>query len=90
MKRETRESERTQQEVKLAQHDVNKARILAAHIAELVFAQDETVPQKILAAGILFGGMAALGGLDLKSAYLILEDTHGSASKFSDEEGLFQ
>ena len=43
-----------------AKHDITKSRILAAQVAELLYAQDETIQQKIIAAGIVFSAMAAL------------------------------
>lgn len=83
-------SEPTQEQMREAHINMNKARILAAQIGELLFAQDETVTQKIVAAGILFGGCAAMGGMPIEIAIRILKNVYENACEFVEVEGTMQ
>jgi hypothetical protein len=80
----------SKEKIREAENSIDKARILAAHMGELLFAQDETVEQKIIAAGILFAGMAAMGGMPIEIAIALLKNVYENASDFVEIEGQLQ
>lgn len=80
----------TQDEVKSAKHDITRARVLAAQVAELLYAQEETAQQKIIAAGLVFSGMCALHKMDFMNAVNLLAGCYELAEDFFDAAGPMQ
>jgi len=68
----------------------NKARFLAANMADLLFAQDETLEQKVVATGILFGGVAAMSGMPIEMAIVFIKNIYANADDFVLVEGFMQ
>ena len=73
-----------------AKHDITKSRVLAAQVAELLYAQDETIQQKIIAAGIVFSAMAALHEISFKDAVSLLAGCYELAGEFFETAGPVQ
>ena len=80
----------TKEEMSQANMDIKRARILAVQVVELLYAQEETTQQKIIAAGIVFGSMAALHGLQISDAKVLLEGCYALAEDFFDAAGPMQ
>ena len=80
----------TPEQVKQAKVDITRARVLAAQVAELLYAQEETAQQKIIAAGIVFAAMCALHEVSYKDSLNILNGCYELAQDFFETEGLIQ
>lgn len=80
----------TNEEVKHAKDDITRARILAAQVAELLYAQEETTQQKIIASGIVFSAMCALHGVAFKDAVTLMVGCYELAEDFFDAAGPLQ
>ena len=80
----------TKEEVSHANDDIARARILAAQVAELLYAQDETTQQKIIASGIVFSAMCALHGVAFKDAVALMVGCFELAEDFFDAAGPLQ
>jgi hypothetical protein len=80
----------TEEQRKHAKTDITRARVLAAQVAELLYAQEETAQQKIIAAGIVFSGMCALHKMDYKHAVNLLAGCYELAEDFFDAAGPVQ
>ena len=80
----------TKEEVHKANNDIMRARILAAQVAELLYAQDETTQQKIIASGIVFSAMCALHGVAFKDAVSMMVGCFELAEDFFDAAGPLQ
>jgi hypothetical protein len=80
----------TKDEVKHAKQDITRARILAAQLAELLYAQEETTQQKIIASGIVFSAMCALHGVAFKDAITLMVGCFEMAEDFFDAAGPLQ
>lgn len=80
----------TEEQRKLAKTDITRARVLAAQVAELLYAQEETAQQKIIAAGIVFSGMCALHKMDFMTAVNLLAGCYELAEDFFDSAGPLQ
>jgi hypothetical protein len=80
----------TTEEVQHAKQDITRARVLAAQVAELLYAQEETAQQKIIAAGLVFSGMCALHKMDYKHAVNLLAGCYELAEDFFDAAGPVQ
>jgi hypothetical protein len=75
------------------QHDpevLERSKVLAAHLAELLYAQEETTQEKIVAAGIVFSSMAAMHGIPLPHAINLLVGCYGLADNFFETAGPMQ
>jgi len=83
----TREEDKA---TKKAIEDLNKSRILAAHLAELIYSQDETTQQKIMAVGILFSSMCVLHEVPPERIAELLEYCLNMAEGFFEEVGKMQ
>lgn len=81
---------REKEEFARAALDISRARVLAAQVAELLYAQEESANQKIIAAGIVFGAMSALHDIKLKDACTLLEGCYSLAEEFFDAAGPLQ
>jgi hypothetical protein len=86
MKQEKAESDKAKE----IEQDLPKAKILAAQLAELVYAQDETMRQKIIASGILFSSLAAMHGIPLTHAIHLLVSCYELADNFFESAGPMQ
>jgi hypothetical protein len=80
----------TKEEVNEANADITRARILAAQVAELLYAQEETTQQKIIASGIVFSAMCALHGVAFKDAVTLMVGCFELAEDFFDAAGPIQ
>jgi len=80
----------TEEQRKHAKTDITRARVLAAQVAELLYAQEETAQQKIIAAGIVFSGMCALHKMDFMAAVNLLAGCYELAEDFFDSAGPLQ
>lgn len=80
----------TEEEVSHANDDITRARILAAQVAELLYAQDETTQQKIIASGIVFSAMCSLHGVAFKDAVALMVGCFELAEDFFDAAGSIQ
>ena len=80
----------TQEEVISAQQDITRARVLAAQLAELLYAQDETAHQKIIASGIVFAAMCALHKVEFTNAVSLLAGCYELADEFFEAAGPIQ
>jgi hypothetical protein len=80
----------TKEEVSHAKDDITRARVLAAQVAELLYAQEETAQQKIIAAGIVFSAMCALHGLPFKDAVALMVGCYELAEDFFETAGSLQ
>lgn len=80
----------TKEEVKSAKQDITRARILAAQVAELLYAQEESAQQKIIAAGIVFAAMCALHEVDFKDAVGLMSGCYELADEFFESAGPMQ
>lgn len=80
----------TKEEVQHAKQDITRARILAAQVAELLYAQEESAHQKIIAAGIVFGAMSALHKLSFQDAVNLLAGCYELAGDFFETAGPMQ
>lgn len=80
----------TKEEVNEANADITRARILAAQVAELLYAQEETTQQKIIASGIVFSAMCALHGVAFKDAVTLMVGCFELAEDFFDTAGPIQ
>ena len=68
----------------------NNAKRLSGHMAELLYHQDETVKEKIIASGLLFASIAALHGVTLHQATALLMEVYRMAEKYGEERGSMQ
>lgn len=80
----------TKEEVKSAKQDITRARILAAQVAELLYAQEESTQQKIIAAGIVFAAMCALHEVAFKDAVNLMSGCYELANDFFETAGPMQ
>lgn len=80
----------TKEEVSRANNDIERARVLAAQVAELLYAQEETTQQKIIASGIVFSAMCALHGVAFKDAVAMMVGCFELAEDFFDAKGSIQ
>jgi hypothetical protein len=80
----------TKEEVTIAKHDIARARVLAAQVAELIYAQEENTQQKIIASGIVFSAMCALHGVTFKDAIGLISGCYELAEDFFDAMGPLQ
>ena len=88
---ETQANEKfTKEEVSHAKDDITRARILAAQVAELLYAQEETANQKIIASGIVFSAMCALHGVPFNNAVALMSGCYELAGEFFDAAGPIQ
>lgn len=79
MKESKSEFKHTKKQTQKAEADFDKAKILSAHMAELLLAQEETLKQKVIAAGILFAGVAAIGQMPIEIATELLKNVYKNA-----------
>jgi len=80
----------TKEEVTSAKQDITRARVLAAQLAELLYAQEETAHQKIIASGIVFAAMCALHKVEFMNAVSLLAGCYELADEFFEVAGTVQ
>jgi hypothetical protein len=77
-------------EMNFVKEELEQSRILSAKIADLMFTDDTSVGQRLMACSILLGSMAALHDVPLVAVMGLVKNWHDRSAEFFHPTGIVQ